>query len=560
MEPTGSRVVIERSRRKALGALVGAWVFVLMGWWMWDIHDLASVIGGVLTIGFFAPCGIVILFRLFERTPGLVIDAAGFTDKSGPTAAGRVAWKDVTSLRITTVSGQRFVTVDVADPERYIARLGRAAAVVARTNLSMCGSPVHISSTLLAINFDELAETLRSFYERSRKDNPDHRGVQVAKQPGFALNIGPGPDKPLGGERPRAAHFGGLVAALLVAALLGALLVPTLAAAWTRSMDPEYARLYTLMAAFGVMLVTVALEWLCKHFWAPMYFRFGILVFQRQVRLAHHRGFTAEILEREHPGFFRDHALPSHDDSFMGEIVERESRFELPRMLFNRLDEHHIAFRTGLHTSSDRGLMHAAFGGVMYGVLSQSARVVTVRGYLSWSVLAHLLFGTCVLVVLLNAGADAKPLLGFLLLVSIDLFAFRMLYGGESRRYESVAELLESAGPPERGQAFDVMIPSGEILPVAGHGYSYEGPGVLITKGDSGESSSTSILILLENMQPLGPAHSKHSDIQNLGRGRFSHWDDGDRHHLFFSTSDNSDPRTNGRRYMVAIGKGQSSN
>jgi len=55
-------------------------------------------------------------------------------------------------------------------------------------------------------------------------------------------------------------------------------------------------------------------------------------------------------------------------------------------------------------------------------------------------------------------------------------------------------------------------------------------------------------LVLLEDGQPLGPAHSAHAEIRQAGRGRYSHW--GART-IYFSTSDNSDPRTNGREYKV---------
>jgi len=53
-------------------------------------------------------------------------------------------------------------------------------------------------------------------------------------------------------------------------------------------------------------------------------------------------------------------------------------------------------------------------------------------------------------------------------------------------------------------------------------------------------------LVLLENGTPLGPAHSAHAEIRTQGGGRYSHW--GART-IYFSTSDNSDPRTNGREY-----------
>jgi hypothetical protein len=60
---------------------------------------------------------------------------------------------------------------------------------------------------------------------------------------------------------------------------------------------------------------------------------------------------------------------------------------------------------------------------------------------------------------------------------------------------------------------------------------------------------SVSHLVLLENGTPLGPAHQMHDVIRNKGRGRYSHWGTG----LHFSTSDNSDPRVNGRTYTLRV-------
>ena len=51
--------------------------------------------------------------------------------------------------------------------------------------------------------------------------------------------------------------------------------------------------------------------------------------------------------------------------------------------------------------------------------------------------------------------------------------------------------------------------------------------------------------MVFEDGAPLGIAHSMHDVIRNLGKGRFSHWGTG----VMFSTSDNSDPTKNGRKY-----------
>ncbi len=53
---------------------------------------------------------------------------------------------------------------------------------------------------------------------------------------------------------------------------------------------------------------------------------------------------------------------------------------------------------------------------------------------------------------------------------------------------------------------------------------------------------------VLEDGRPLpGPANALHDDVRSMGRGRFSFWYD----YVYFSTTDNSDPRTNGRRYEI---------
>lgn len=80
---------------------------------------------------------------------------------------------------------------------------------------------------------------------------------------------------------------------------------------------------------------------------------------------------------------------------------------------------------------------------------------------------------------------------------------------------------------------------------VSGHCWSK--PLSNLEEGDSPEHPCHSRLLLLENSVPLGHGHALHRDIQDLGKGRYSHW----KQHLLFSTSDNSDPNDNGRRYEI---------
>jgi hypothetical protein len=64
---------------------------------------------------------------------------------------------------------------------------------------------------------------------------------------------------------------------------------------------------------------------------------------------------------------------------------------------------------------------------------------------------------------------------------------------------------------------------------------------------DSQPQQENSTLMIYEDGRPLGPAHSQHDNIRKMGEGRFSHWEEA----LYFSTSDNTDPNNNGRKYSI---------
>ena len=57
-------------------------------------------------------------------------------------------------------------------------------------------------------------------------------------------------------------------------------------------------------------------------------------------------------------------------------------------------------------------------------------------------------------------------------------------------------------------------------------------------------------LVLFEDDRPLGPGDALHDRIRNVGCGAFSVWGN----YLYFSTSDNTDPAQNGRRYVLKSG------
>ena len=81
------------------------------------------------------------------------------------------------------------------------------------------------------------------------------------------------------------------------------------------------------------------------------------------------------------------------------------------------------------------------------------------------------------------------------------------------------------------------------IVSDSGFGFRTRGPRRMIS-----DQEGSSMLILLEDDLPLAAPHTVHDEIRRLGRGRYSHWG----RCIYFSTSDNTDPRNNGRVYKLA--------
>lgn len=85
----------------------------------------------------------------------------------------------------------------------------------------------------------------------------------------------------------------------------------------------------------------------------------------------------------------------------------------------------------------------------------------------------------------------------------------------------------------------------GPLTPIyaeSGHCYWAELPKHLLS-----DREGLSALVVLEDGRPLQGAGSLHDEIRQQGRGRYSHWGNT----IYFSSSDNSDPVSNGRAYSA---------
>lgn len=100
----------------------------------------------------------------------------------------------------------------------------------------------------------------------------------------------------------------------------------------------------------------------------------------------------------------------------------------------------------------------------------------------------------------------------------------------------------------------DIYSVSGAFYPELGRCWEFDFTNTTLSStlaslADSNDSPRHSPLRLFENGKPLGPSHALHMRIRASGNGAYSHW----QNQLLFSTSDNTNPNTNGRVYSFDL-------
>ncbi len=149
------------------------------------------------------------------------------------------------------------------------------------------------------------------------------------------------------------------------------------------------------------------------------------------------------------------------------------------------------------------------------------------------------------------AGAATATLNLSALVAGTYVFRLTVTDNTGATGFDEVTVVVSVTAPPPPPPSATNLINVSGVLP--GGGFSYyvsQNFGIL---PDISSNPTRSVLRIFENGVELLPPHSSHSDIQNTGRGRFSHWSDGSFVALYFSASDNSNPKTNGRTYTYSI-------
>ena len=164
-------VFIPLSKSKIVLIALGAAIFVALGVALLLIareqapaKALYIQLAGLASILFF---GLVLIFaagKVFDTQPGLIVSSEGIQDNSSGVAAGMIPWAEIRGLATASVHSQRFLTILVSEPEKYVERGGILKRIANRANLKYYGSPVQISANSLKIKFDDLVALVEHRY------------------------------------------------------------------------------------------------------------------------------------------------------------------------------------------------------------------------------------------------------------------------------------------------------------------------------------------------------------------------------------------------------------
>ncbi len=119
----------------------------------------------------------------------------------------------------------------------------------------------------------------------------------------------------------------------------------------------------------------------------------------------------------------------------------------------------------------------------------------------------------------------------------LTLTMFFLLIAGKLDPGVSMRRVITGAFAPKISGTMD------DIIEESGHCYLCE-----VDPAPLSDAEGHSRLTVYEDDVALAQGHAMHDAIREEGEGQYSHW--GSR--IFFSTSDNTDPRENGRQYRYS--------
>jgi hypothetical protein len=157
-----SEDVVYHSKARLILVILGALMFVVVGYWLVSGGARTLQVIGWLSIVFFGACGLYAVLRLISRTPAVIVSAQGIVDHATANSAGLVPWSEIREVKLLSFMNQRYLGVFVHDPAALIAKHSPLKRAALWSNFQFVGTPVVIPRAGLATDLETLERLIRA--------------------------------------------------------------------------------------------------------------------------------------------------------------------------------------------------------------------------------------------------------------------------------------------------------------------------------------------------------------------------------------------------------------
>jgi hypothetical protein len=176
MQMENDSVGIEFSKWKILLRTLGCFVFVVLGIYLWSIAGVLThypplyvKIVSILSISFFGIGCIVLPYKLFGNSLGLIIDNYGIHFAAGVNKSRLIIeWRSITGFQIKEIKRTKILLIFINNAEAIINSESMWQQKLMRLGLKMYGTPISISTGTYKCSFDDLVKTITEKWKEQK--------------------------------------------------------------------------------------------------------------------------------------------------------------------------------------------------------------------------------------------------------------------------------------------------------------------------------------------------------------------------------------------------------
>ncbi|AWB43562.1 hypothetical protein DCC85_04540 [Paenibacillus sp. CAA11] len=147
-----------------------ALLFVVLGcfvaYYSYQDQKYFFTVIGVLCIVFFGFCLLYIVSKLNDRTPAVVVDEDGITDRSSYIAGGLIRWEEIRDIELYEFMNQSFIGIELYDSDSYLEKQRGLRRLMMNANRGMVQATINISQSSLSTPLEELYDRIIEQWER----------------------------------------------------------------------------------------------------------------------------------------------------------------------------------------------------------------------------------------------------------------------------------------------------------------------------------------------------------------------------------------------------------